>query len=635
MGRVPTSVGPTSVGPTSVGPTSAGPTLVKRVTGEESLSHHVRLARLWLPLAIVGVVVVYQLIVVPLGGPTFRFWAPLLFYGILGPLATYVTLNWIAREAKAHEQAQADLARLYRELRSSHELLGAIQDVTLRYAAAPDIEGTIAVAVRGVAKVTGAEAVGLVMGPAEYGAASGVGLTPELAADAQGRDADLRRGKAGSGQREALGEYLGADGERLVVLSAPLSWGGRPEGSLHAYYRGAPSAGSREAFGILASQFSAVAEATNLRMRDLLTLIEVDRRLRAEGNLERLLDAVLTEMMARVAAGAGGVFLLEDGSRLQLRASLGIGRVTVPPSWKVGEGIVGRVALKGEPTVIERLGDAERAASGPLLKEAGSAVALPLTTDDRLLGVIVLSHADEAHFDRRAIPFLGLLATQASLAVRNATAYLQSEELAIVEERARIAREIHDGVAQLLAFSLLKLDLADKLLPKDPEKARQSLGQARDTVRETIKEVRRSIFALRPVDLERHGFVETVRRYVADFGQQNDVQARIEVGELPSLSVKQEAVLFRIFQEAMHNVAKHARASEVAVRLGTAPDGMAYVTVTDDGHGFDPQSVGDRVTSAGGLGLKQMRERVEARGGRLDVTSQAGGGTTVSAAIPS
>ncbi|HRP47694.1 MAG TPA: hypothetical protein PLT07_09115, partial [Trueperaceae bacterium] len=175
---------------------------------DESLSQQVRLARLWLPLTIVGVVIVNQLVVIPRGGPQFQFWAPLLFYGILGPLATYVTLNWIATEAKLHEKAQADLARLYDELRSSHELLGAIQDVTLRYAAAPDLEGTIAVAARGVAKVTGAVAVGLVVGPAEFGASNGVGLTPALAAETQERDRKLRADGAATAAGGDLGEYL-------------------------------------------------------------------------------------------------------------------------------------------------------------------------------------------------------------------------------------------------------------------------------------------------------------------------------------------------------------------------------------------------------------------------------------------
>jgi signal transduction histidine kinase len=232
------------------------------------------------------------------------------------------------------------------------------------------------------------------------------------------------------------------------------------------------------------------------------------------------------------------------------------------------------------------------------------------------------------------LPFMGLVAGQVSLAIRNASAYLQSEELAISEERSRIAREIHDGVAQMLAFTALKLDLVQRLMAKDPAKASAELGQAKETVRESIREVRRSIFALRPVDLERFGFAETVRRYALDFGQQNDVKVEVSFGPLPDLSLKSEAVLFRIFQEAMHNVAKHAKAQNVEVRLGTTEDGMAFVAVRDDGVGFDVDQVSDRVTSAGGLGIKQMRERVEARGGRLEIDAAPARGTELYAAVP-
>src|SRR5690606_14236 len=157
-----------------------------------------------------------------------------------------------------------------------------------------------------------------------------------------------------------------------------------------------------------------------------------------------------------------------------------------------------------------------------------------------------------------------------SLAIRNARAYLHSEEVAIAGERARIAREIHDGVAQSLAFSALKLDLVERLMTRNPEKAALELVTARDTIRETIKEVRRSIFALRPVELERHGFMETLRRYLVDYGQQNEINVDLEEEGIPALSNKGEAVLFRIFQEAMNNVAKHARARNVQVTVGAS-----------------------------------------------------------------
>ncbi len=596
---------------------------------QSSLYEQIRLARLWLPLVIIGVVLAFQFGVLPIGDESFRVWAPVVFYSVLGPIATYVTLNWIASEVRLREQAQADMARLYRELQASHEMLGAIHDVTARYASAPDLESVMRAAAVGVVDITGAKAVMLVVGSPELGASHGVNITPELEADARERDRRALGGDTNGGDT-----LLTASGERYAVLSYTLSWGGAVVGTIHAYYTAPPDQRAREAFGILASQYSAAVESTRSRMRDLLTLIEVDRTVRAEGNLHRLLETVLSEMMKRVEAHSGGVFLADDEGTLQMTVSEGLPLGYVPAKYRIGEGLVGRVAQRREPVVIGELSDAEKVDVGPLIRGASSVLALPLIADDRLLGVTVLAHPEPRMFEHESLPYLGLLASQVSLALRNATAYLQSEELAITEERTRIAREIHDGVAQLLAFTALKLDLIERLMEKDVARARSELEQARATVRETIKEIRRSIFALRPVDLERYGFVETVKRYVADFGQQNEVRVRLDVGEMGELSPKSEGVLFRIFQEAMHNVAKHSSANLVEVRLGTDEEGRVFVEVRDDGKGFDPQQVGDRVTSAGGLGLKQMRERVEERGGRLLIEAGEGEGTLVRAAVP-
>jgi signal transduction histidine kinase len=592
-----------------------------------SLYEQVRLARLWLPLMIVGVVLLHQLLVVPLGGERYQFWAQLLFYSILGPLATFVTLNWIATEVRLREQAQDELARLFDQLRSSHELLTAIQKVTEQFAAATDLEAALGAASRGIRDVTGATAVAVLVGPTQFGVTSGVGLTDELERDALHRDLGLRSHQ----RRSERARLSGHDG---WVLTMPLTWGGNLEGSLHAYYDRNPDDRQREAFSILASEFSAAAEATRSRTRDLMTLFDVDRSIRAEGNLERLLGTLLSQMMARVEARRGGVYLFDEGNLLQLRSFEGLPEGVPSPPVRLGEGLVGRSAQSREPRIVSRLADADLAGGGPLLAGTGSAATLPVYAEEGLLGLVVLTHPDPDHFDDATLPFLGLLASQVSLAVRNANAYLHSEELAIAEERARIAREIHDGVAQSLAFAALKLDLVTRLLSRDTSKAIAELDAAKDTVRETIKEVRRSIFALRPVDLERFGFLETVRRYAIDFGQQNDVHVRLELGDLPELGIKAEAVLFRIFQEAMNNVAKHASARTVDVRVGSDGESMAFVSVEDDGRGFDPVAVGDRVTSAGGLGLRQMRERVQAHGGRFEIDSAPGEGTRVLAAVP-
>nr|WP_233554847.1 GAF domain-containing sensor histidine kinase [Deinococcus cavernae] len=199
------------------------------------------------------------------------------------------------------------------------------------------------------------------------------------------------------------------------------------------------------------------------------------------------------------------------------------------------------------------------------LPAARSALGIPMRDENSLIGVLVLGDANPDAFQETRVPLMALMAGQASLAVRNARAYLYSEELAISDERARIAREIHDGVAQSLAFAALKLDIVGRQLRRNPDRAEEEVKAASTLLREQIREVRRSIFALRPIDLERYGLLETVRRYVADFGEQNSMKTALETTGEIHLSPGDEAVVFRIVQESLNNVAKHSRAREVTV----------------------------------------------------------------------
>ena len=616
------------------------------VEAKTSLSEQILTARIWLPMLILVVVLAYELYIIPLAGEMWNWWAHVLFYGILGPSATFVTLTWIAGEVRRRERAQADLEHLYGELQASHELLATIQEVTEQFASATDLDSVLHAASRGIAEATGAVGVAIIIGEHDLSVTRSYGLPASLEADAIARNDALlaTMGRAAQNnsqdrqdshqqnpqqsnarQRDRHANHRSGHSGEHTVMSMLLAWSGKLEGSVHAYYENEPSAEQRESFAILTSEFSAVTEAARSRTRDLLTLFDVDRSIRAEGNLERLLSTLLDQTMLRAGATLGGVYLADDEDQLlRLRSSHGLQQLPQGLSVTANnhalrladEGCISRAARRGEPCIAESLDAVSR--QGPLLEQAGSALCLPLISEDELLGIVVLGHPQARHFDAANLTFLSLLANQVTLAVRNARAYLQSEELAISEERARIAREIHDGVAQSLASSALKLDLVARLI-HTPDRALQQLEQAKTTIRESIREVRRSIFALRPIDLERHGFVETIRRYSHDFGQQNDIDINITIGDIPQLTVKSEAVLFRIFQEAMNNVAKHAKAQRVEVRLGTDELQRAFVEVCDDGIGFDAADVSDRVTSAGGLGLKQMRERIEGRGGLFTI----------------
>lgn len=622
--------------------------LTQQNTGD--LYKQVMRARFWLPIAILGVVLMFQFNIVhgDSGIEGWRQWSGVLFYGILGPVVTYITLSWIASQLKEYEIAQEKLRSLYSDLQTSHELLGTIQDVTEEFAKEDDLETVLTTASRSINEVAAAAGTAVFIGEPSLGVMRGHNLSDTMRADADHRnltyDTAFNHSNENdkSGMIEDIPPFHMESDKKLHVLSSPVIWGGNLRGSIHSYFDGEPTHDQRESFFILSSELSAVTEAARRRARDLLTLFQVDRSIRAEGNLDHLLETVLEQMMSRAEASIGGIYLRDDDRLLTLRTTVGYnqegangeGSSYSPygpmPAIRFGETIVGKTAEQVEPIVESFLSQSDRSS---LLANAQSALCLPLVRDKKLLGVLVLAHHEVSHFKKTDLAFFNLLAGQVSFAIRNARAYLESEELAISEERARIAREIHDGVAQTLAFSALKLDLVSRIMDQ-PEKAKTELQQVKYTIRETIKEVRRSIFALRPIDLEQYGFSETIRRYSVDFGQQNDVQIDLNIDKIPQLTTESEAMLFRIFQESMNNIAKHSKASMVSVNVSTDKLSHAQIEIKDNGQGFDMQEISNRVTSAGGLGLKQMQERIQQRGGTLNILSSPSDGTYVAASVP-
>ncbi len=550
------------------------------------------LTRNLLPLLIVLVVVAYEELFVPLGDASFGRLAHLAFYGLAGPLVTFFTIQWIAEGVQAREAAERELRGLYAELSASHQRMSALQQLMREVSEPADLETLLDVAVRGAQAATGA-----------------VSVRAQLRGELQSTDPS-------SGLSRTLGE------PGRYQINESLHSDGQPLGELNLGFAEPPSSDTRELVSAIASELGGAVASTQRRTRDLITLFEVDQSIRAERNMQRLLARVTGNIAGRVQASARAAFLSDQDGVIRLEYAR-------DPDGSIRSGgslpgFVHRVAESGQPGVASP----EEAAE--VFPGVFSALALPMHAEDGLVGVIVLG--GERPFEKERMPLLALLASQATLAVRNARAYLYSEELAIGEERNRIAREIHDGVAQSLAFCAIKLDVVVRQIPRNPEQAVRDVQEAGALLREQIREVRRSIFALRPIDLERYGLLETVRRYLLDFGEQHSVKVQLEIRGDIHLAPGDEAVVFRILQESLNNVAKHARASSVSVKL--SGNHSVKLSVEDDGQGFDPAQVSGRVSSAGGLGLTQMRERAESRGGHYRVDSEPGRGTRVEARLP-
>ena len=203
----------------------------------------------------------------------------------------------------------------------------------------------------------------------------------------------------------------------------------------------------------------------------------------------------------------------------------------------------------------------------------------------------------------------------------------QAGELAAGEERAHLARELHDSVTQALFSMTLVTRSVELLLERDPEAAREHLGQLRDLQREALAEMRALIFELRPGNLEQDGLVRALKTHASALQGRLGLPIVVEsdLSERPPLAV--EEVFYRIAQEALHNVVKHAAARQVRIELGRR-DGGIHLRVVDDGKGFDPDLVPE-----GHLGVAGMRARADRLGATFSCASGAGRGTTVEVAI--
>ncbi len=199
------------------------------------------------------------------------------------------------------------------------------------------------------------------------------------------------------------------------------------------------------------------------------------------------------------------------------------------------------------------------------------------------------------------------------------------------EERRRIAREIHDGPAQSLANLVLRAEFCEQLLSRDPGSVRSELEKLKNSVRSTLQDIRKIIFDLRPMSLDDLGLVGGLRRFFGDFQERYGLPVEFLVfGQEKALEQMYSIALFRIVQEALNNIVKHARASRVVVKLELLPQ-QVIIAVKDDGMGFDPQSVEQ---DGGHYGLLNMRERARLLNGELQVKSAPGRGTEIYVMIP-
>ena len=260
-----------------------------------------------------------------------------------------------------------------------------------------------------------------------------------------------------------------------------------------------------------------------------------------------------------------------------------------------------------------------------------SFLGVPIATRDGVIGAFYLTEktgaAEFTDADQRLIE---LLAAHAAIAITNARLYEQSRELSIVSERNRLALELHDAVSQKLFSLVLTAEAAETVAEREPAAAGAQLAKLKTLAQEALDELRGLIFELRPPDLARDGLCGALRKHVEVMRPRRPSEITLELADELAADPERDPEILRIAQEALHNALRHAQADHVAVRLRT-DDGRLLLEVADDGVGFDPSAPELRSRH---LGLTSMEERAARLGGRVEVESAPGAGTTVRLAVP-
>ncbi|MEV5507325.1 GAF domain-containing sensor histidine kinase [Streptomyces orinoci] len=259
-------------------------------------------------------------------------------------------------------------------------------------------------------------------------------------------------------------------------------------------------------------------------------------------------------------------------------------------------------------------------------------IGMPVADGDEILGALFLANKREpcAGFTAQDEELLRTLAQHAAIALVNARLYERSRELTIAGERARLAHELHDAVAQKLFSLRLTAQAATALLDRDPARARSELQQVTRLAAEAADELRAAVIELRPAALDEDGLVATLDNQVKVLDRAHAARVTFTAAAMRALPAAQEEALLKVAQEALHNALRHSGAARVEVTLRRAGQG-AVLRVADDGRGFDPGAV----RRAGRhLGLVSMRDRAHGVGGRLTVVSEPGQGTAIEMEVP-
>ena len=351
------------------------------------------------------------------------------------------------------------------------------------------------------------------------------------------------------------------------------------------------------------------------------------------GYLQTILLAAAQQALDLLQVDASQVYTLGEQRRFVLRAGVPTESLAAPEGVaSISSGLLRRALEHNEVFTVEDLAAEELTPDEAAWVDAGyhgfAAIALspPL---ERPIGVLALLRRTPWRLDRRDAVRLEDLAVEAVTALRAHSLASRVAEVAVLQERLNLAREIHDGLASDLAAVVALFKYYEQRRERDPDDAGQLLPQLRSMTEEILAGARNILQSLRPKTIRSEGLLASLLKLVDQFGRVNLVETNVNIrGEENAIPAEQKEVIFQVLRESLSNVRKHSRARNlwVVLDLSSAPWVM---TVRDDGRGFDVRRVAEDPRKVGSYGLVGMRERAELMGGTLEIVSQTLEGTVV------
>ncbi len=397
------------------------------------------------------------------------------------------------------------------------------------------------------------------------------------------------------------------------------------------------AANLRELYATLEQRVAEKTRSVEERNRELALLYEIAAFLGEQTTLEAVCDGVLTKLRGLLGARSGAVRLVDPATatlKIVISHDLPESFCADEANLPLGACLCGQAAAEGRPIDLTLGRPLPAGMSLECCARHGFAAmaAIPISSKSQVIGVLNLFFDEPRPLSSHETRLLEAIGQHLGVAVESLRLVMREKEMAVSEERNLLAQELHDSIAQSLAFLNIQAQmLEDSLRAGQAGEAREELARMREGIQESYDDVRELLVHFR-IRMDHAGLEEAIRSALQKFEGQTGVRTAFieEGGAVPPPATGLVQIL-HILQEALSNVRKHARAGSVTVRLGGG-QGELILSVCDDGIGFDPARMGGNGGAC--VGIDIMRERAHRIGARLEVDSAPGRGSCVTLALP-